>query len=170
MLIGLISDTHGFLDPLVFRYFKDCDEIWHAGDFGSLEVAEQLSQFKPMRGVFGNIDDGDIRARFAEDLHFTCEELAIWITHIGGHPGKYPRRIRQQFTQGEPNIFICGHSHELSAGRDPQSSGMWHLNPGAAGHQGFHTMRTLLRLRIETKRVSQLQVVELGPRGRQPKP
>ncbi len=160
--IGLISDTHGFLDPLVFEYFEKCDEIWHAGDFGSMAVADQLAEFKPFRGVFGNIDDAELRATYPEHERFTCEELDVWITHIGGHPGRYDRRVSKQIRSNPPGLFICGHSHILRAMKDGE---MVHLNPGAAGHQGFHVERTMMRFEVHGLKIRELEVIELGARG-----
>ena len=161
--IGLIADTHGYLDPRVERYFADCDEIWHAGDFGTLEVAQALERIKPLRGVFGNVDGPELRDAFPEHTRFTCEAMDVWLTHIGGYPPRYDRRVRQELQQSPPDLFICGHSHILRVVRDPQL-GLLHLNPGAAGRQGFHTIMTLLILEITGQRVTRLQAVELGPR------
>lgn len=162
--IGLISDTHGFLDPLVFDYFSECDQIWHAGDFG-LGVAAPLADFKPLRGVYGNIDDAAIRAQFPRDERFTCEGVDVWITHIGGYPGKYDRAVSKRIRADSPDLFICGHSHILRVMRDPSLNQMLHFNPGAAGRHGFHAMRTMLRFEIDSGNVRKLQVVELGPRS-----
>lgn len=161
--IGLLSDTHGFLDPLVFQYFKDCDEIWHAGDFGTRSVAEALSQFKPLRGVYGNIDDEELREMYPLDNRFRCEGLDVWITHIGGRPGAYDRRIRKRLLESPPGLLVCGHSHVMLAGRWQE---MFHLNPGAAGHQGFHQVRTMLRFEVHRDQIQKLQGIELGKRGR----
>lgn len=160
--IGLISDTHGFLDPLVFEYFENCDEIWHAGDFGSTEVANQLAQFKPFRGVYGNIDDSAIRDVYPEHERFVCEDLDVWMTHIGGYPGRYDRRVNRKIKANPPGLFICGHSHILRAMKDGD---MVHLNPGAAGNHGFHVERTMLRFEVHGAKIRELEVVELGPRG-----
>ena len=165
MKIGLISDTHGFLDPKVFDHFRNCDEIWHGGDFGDMEVARALEDFKPLRGVYGNIDDKDLQSRFPEDLWFKCDGLTIWMTHIGGAPPRYNPRIRKLLTTQVPDIFICGHSHILRVARDPAYGGMLYINPGAAGNQGFHYMKTLVRFELEEKEVKNLEVIELGRRG-----
>ena len=165
MKIGLISDTHGFLDPKVFGHFRNCDEIWHGGDFGDMEVAKALEDFKPLRGVYGNIDDKDLQSRFPEDLWFKCDGLTIWMTHIGGAPPRYNPRIRKLLTTQVPDIFICGHSHILRVARDPAYGGMLYINPGAAGNQGFHYMKTLVRFELEEKEVKNLEVIELGRRG-----
>lgn len=162
--IGLLSDTHGYLDPQVFEIFRDCDEIWHAGDFGTIELALELGDFKPLRGVFGNVDDQAIRQLHPLDQRFMCEQMDVWMTHIGGYPSKYDRRVRPLIRQNPPGLFICGHSHILRAQRDKKLNNMLHLNPGAAGRQGFHQMRTMLRLEINGNRVTKLQAVELGKR------
>ena len=165
MKIGLISDTHSYLDPQVFSYLEDCDEVWHAGDIGSLEVLEQLQQFKPLRAVWGNIDGKEIQAHCPEDQHFSCEGLRIWMTHIGGKPPRYAKGIRPRLKELQPDIFICGHSHILRIMTDEQLNHLLYLNPGAAGQQGFHSMRTLLRFDIHAGKISNMQVVELGKRG-----
>ncbi len=164
MKIGLISDTHGYLDAKVFEYFKECDEIWHAGDIGTMEVLEKLEQFKPTRAVFGNIDGHTIRAATTEDLWFKCENLTVWITHIGGYPPKYNKRTNAHIKNRTPDLFICGHSHILKIMRD-QKNGLLHINPGAAGVQGFHKVKTLVRFDIEGKDIKNLQVIELGGRA-----
>lgn len=165
MKIGLISDTHGYLDQQVFHYFEDCDEIWHAGDIGSMEVAEQLEQFKPFRAVWGNIDGKEFRARYPEHQHFSCEGLKVWMTHIGGKPPRYSKGIRSLLLEQKPDLFICGHSHILRVMTDEKLDRLLYINPGAAGLQGFHKMRTLLRFDIQQAKISNMQVVELGRRG-----
>ena len=161
--IGLLADTHGFLDPLVFQYFAECDQIWHAGDFG-LDVAEPLAEFKPLRGVYGNIDDAAIRSQFPKNDRFDCEGVDVWMTHIGGYPGKYDRAVSKEIRADPPDLFICGHSHILRVMRDPKLNKMLHFNPGAAGRHGFHAMRTMLRFEVDEGKVRKLQAVELGPR------
>ncbi|GAA4133632.1 metallophosphoesterase family protein [Sphingobacterium kyonggiense] len=163
MKIGLISDTHSYLDEAVFEYFKDCDEIWHVGDFGSMEVIEQLAAFKPLRGVFGNIDHKDIRNLYPENLRFTCEDVDVWMTHIGGYPGKYSPLVREEIKKNPPKLFICGHSHILKVQFDAKLQ-LLHLNPGAAGKQGWHKQRTLMRFDIQADRIENLEVIELNPR------
>ena len=163
MKIGLISDTHSYLDPAVFTYFEHCDEIWHAGDFGSMEVIEQLRGFKPLRGVFGNIDDKPIRLEYPEHLRFMCEDVDVWMTHIGGYPGKYSPLVREEIRKNPPKLFICGHSHILKVQFD-QKLGLLHLNPGAAGKQGWHQVRTLMRFDINGNKIENLEVIELNPR------
>lgn len=165
MKIGLISDTHGYLDPKVFNHFKEVDEIWHGGDIGDLEVANKLSEFKPLKGVFGNIDDQSIQLKFPEDLRFRCEELNVWITHIGGAPPNYNPRVKKLLKENPPDIFICGHSHILRVAKDPALGGMLYVNPGAAGNQGFHNMKTIIRFEITGREVKNMEVVELGKRG-----
>jgi uncharacterized protein len=162
--IGLLSDTHGFLDDAVFGHFESCDEIWHAGDFGSLEIAERLSRFRPLRAVFGNIDGADIRSRFPKSLRWTCEQAEVLMTHIGGYPPKYNAEWKTELLALRPQLFICGHSHILKIIYDEKIDCL-HLNPGAAGREGWHKIRTVVRFCIEEKRFSQCEVIELGKRG-----
>ncbi len=164
MKIGLLSDTHGFLDPKVLDYFKDCDEIWHGGDFG-YGVLEQLELLKPVKAVFGNIDDQTLRTKLPEDVWFTCEGLTIFMTHIGGAPPNYNPRVKKILRERVPDIFICGHSHILRIKKDPNYSNMIYLNPGAAGNHGFHTVKTLVRFEITGKEIKNMEVIELGKRG-----
>jgi len=158
--IGLISDTHNYLDEAVFKHFSECDEIWHAGDFGTLAIAEQLRQFKPLKGVYGNIDGGDIRAEYPEQLIFTCEEVKVLMIHIGGYPPSYKPGIKPLMKQVQPRLFISGHSHILKVMFDAQLQCL-HMNPGAAGRQGWHKVRTLLRFVIEGKEMKNCEVIEL---------
>jgi putative phosphoesterase len=162
--IALLSDTHGHLDEAIFKYFDDRDEIWHAGDFGTMEVAEKLKACKPLRGVYGNIDGANIRAKYPEDLWMEVEGMKIFITHIAGSPGKYNPRIRKLLLEKKPGILICGHSHILKVMRDPVFDVMY-MNPGAAGNEGFHKVKTLLRFEIAGDALHHLEVVELGKRG-----
>ena len=164
--IGLLSDTHGYLDPAVFEYFENCDQIWHAGDFGSASVSEELSNFKPLRGVYGNIDDARIQQLHPLHDHFECEGVEVWMTHIGGYPSKYDRRVNKKIHEIRPDLFICGHSHILRVMRDKKLNNMLHFNPGAAGRHGFHVTRTMLRFDIANGKVSKLQAIELGSRTR----
>ncbi len=159
--IGLISDTHHYLDEAVFKHFEMCDEIWHAGDFGSIEVAEQLEKFKPLRGVYGNIDGNDIRSRFPEVLKFTCEKVKVLMIHIGGYPGKYTPLAKTEIISFQPQIFISGHSHILKIIYD-QKFKCLHINPGAAGKQGWHKVRTLVRFTIDEENIKDCEVIELG--------
>lgn len=161
--IGLISDTHSYLDESVFKHFENCDEIWHIGDFGNAVVADQLEGFKPLRGVYGNIDDQALRLRFPEDLRFTCEGVDVWLTHIGGYPGKYAARIKKEITAHPPQLFITGHSHILKVMYD-QKLKCLHLNPGAAGKQGWHKVRTLMRFEIDGSKIENLEIIELAGR------
>jgi len=162
--IGLISDTHGWLDETVFRHFESCDEIWHAGDIGTMDVLESLQNFKPVRAVFGNIDGTEIRKATVENLRWKCEDVDVLMTHIGGRPGNYSLNIRSEIIQSPPALFICGHSHICLAKHDAKYN-MLHLNPGAAGRHGFHHVRTLLRFDVDKDKLSNLEVIELGPRS-----
>ena len=161
--IGLISDTHGFLDEAVFRHFDKCDEIWHAGDFGNDQLAQRLREFKPLKGVYGNIDGQDIRSHYPEQLVFTCESVKVMMRHIGGAPPKYNPETRKQLQEHHPLLFISGHSHILKVMFDQQFQCL-HMNPGAAGKQGWHKTRTLIRFVIDGKEMKDCEVVELGVR------
>jgi putative phosphoesterase len=163
--IGLISDTHHFLDDAVFRHFESCDEIWHAGDFGSADIASRLKEFKPLKGVYGNIDGYDIRSNYPEKLAWTCEEVNIFMTHIGGHPQRYAPGIKQQLLSNKTRLFICGHSHILKVMYD-EAIGCLHINPGAAGNQGWHKIRTIIRFAIDGSVIKDCEVIELGLRGK----
>ena len=164
--VGLISDTHSFFDPNLPEIFAEVDEIWHAGDFGNMEVADRLAEIKPVRGVFGNIDTDDLRERFPEDLIFEIEGVSVWITHIAGRPGRYDRRVKPKLSSQPPQLLICGHSHILQMERDFRFDEMLYLNPGAAGHHGFHRKRTLVKFEISKGKIGKFRVIELGPRGR----
>lgn len=159
--IGLLSDTHGYWDERYLKHFESCDEIWHAGDIGSLEVAERLEAFRPLRAVYGNIDGQDIRLRFPEVNRFTLEGADILIKHIGGYPGKYDPSIKNVLLTHPPRLFISGHSHILKVKYD-KTLRMLHLNPGAAGKYGFHTVRTLMRFTINDGNFFDLEVIELA--------
>ncbi|MEO7924381.1 MAG: metallophosphoesterase family protein [Chitinophagaceae bacterium] len=163
--IGLISDTHGFLDEAVFMHFSNCNEIWHAGDFGSMELATQLTAKSglPLRGVYGNIDGNDIRAVYPEQLVFDCEKVKVMMRHIGGAPPKYNPVTRKEITLHRPLLFISGHSHILKVMYDPAISCL-HMNPGAAGHHGWHKIRTLIRFVIDGADMKDCEVIELGKR------
>lgn len=163
MRIGLISDTHGYLDDRVFHHFRDCDEIWHAGDIGDPLVLKQLESFKPTRAVFGNIDGADVRSMTREHLRWECEGIHVWMTHIGGRPGNYATPVRSELRTATPGLFICGHSHICLVQKDPTLN-MLYMNPGAAGKHGFHKMRTLLKVTIESATPKNLDLIELGPR------
>lgn len=166
MRIGLISDTHGFLDPKVFDYFAEVDQIWHAGDVGTAAIIEELGAFKPILGVYGNIDGQDVRQLFPEDQKFDCEGVRVWMTHIGGKPPRYNPRVRPLINKWLPQLFICGHSHILAVMHDPKRPGILYMNPGAAGRHGFHKERTLLRFTIEQGKPKDLEVIKLGPRAK----
>ena len=157
--IGLLSDTHGYLHPELTRIFKDCDEIWHAGDFGDIQTVETLKEIKPLRGVFGNIDGTEIRIEFPEFLRFWCEDVDVLITHIGGYPGNYSPAVRQIMQTKPPQLFISGHSHILKVINDKKHKCL-HMNPGAAGRSGFHKVITMLRFIIDGKNIKDLEVVE----------
>jgi uncharacterized protein len=163
--IGLLSDTHSFLDPKILDHFKDCDEIWHAGDIGDVAVADALEKFKPVRAVYGNIDSKELQLRYPEDLGFICEGLSIWITHIGGAPPNYNPRVKKILKQNAPDIFICGHSHILRIKKDENFKNMLYLNPGAAGNHGFHLVKTLVRFEIREREIKNMEVIEIGKRG-----
>src|SRR5688500_9649507 len=163
--IGLLSDTHGYLDPKVLDHFKACDEIWHAGDIGNLQVADGLEKFKPLRAVYGNIDDVVLQARYGEDCFFTCEDLNIWMTHIGGTPPNYNPRVKKILKQHPPDIFICGPSHILRIKRDPNLRNMLFLNPGAADNQGLHSIKTIVRFTVNQSKIENMEAIELGKRG-----
>jgi putative phosphoesterase len=164
MRIGLLSDTHSFLDPAVFDHFADCDEVWHAGDVGDQSVLDALEDFKPVRAVYGNIDDTSVRNRTPLNQLFTVGGLKVLITHIGGYPGRYTARVKQLIREEKPNLYICGHSHILKVVPDHQHQ-LLHMNPGACGKHGFHRMRTMLRFSIDRGKVENLEVIELGLRG-----
>jgi putative phosphoesterase len=162
--IGLLSDTHGFLDDRIKHHFSEVDEIWHAGDIGSIEVLDELKAFKPTRAVWGNIDNHIIRKDSKEFLRFTCEKVNVLITHIGGKPGKYSKPAFVELERESPNLFVCGHSHILIVKMDPRYKMLW-MNPGACGIKGFHQVRTILRFTITEDRIHDLEVVELGKRA-----
>src|SRR5215217_7438885 len=159
--IGLLSDTHGYLDETIFKHFETCDEIWHAGDFGNAAVAERLQQVKPLKGVYGNIDGQDIRSQFPKTVVWTCEKVVVYMTHIGGYPGRYAPGMKQELIRTSAKLFICGHSHILKVIYDDKIACL-HMNPGAAGNQGWHTVRTLLRFTIDETNIKDCEVVELG--------
>lgn len=159
--IGIISDTHSHWDKKYAKYFAECDEIWHAGDIGSTEVAERLAAIKPLKAVCGNCDGGDLRFRFPEKLRFKCEDVEVLLTHIGGYPGNYDPRIRSQIYSSPPDMFVCGHSHIMKVQFD-KTLNLLHINPGAAGHMGWHPIRTIVRLTIDGKEFKDVEVIELG--------
>jgi len=161
--IGLLSDTHSYLDEAVFEHFKNCDEIWHAGDFGTGELAEKLKAFKPLRGVYGNIDGNDICSVFPEQLVFMCEDVKVMMRHIGGYPPRYNPETKKEIMLQQPQIFISGHSHILKIMYDEKLHCL-HMNPGAAGKHGWHKTRTLIRFVIDGKDIKDCEVIELGGR------
>jgi hypothetical protein len=165
MRIGLMSDTHSYLDEKVFQYFEECDEIWHAGDFGSMDLIDRLRAFKPLRGVYGNIDNAKIQAEFPLDLRFEVEGLKVFMTHIGGYPGRYNPRVRAILKADPPEkgLFISGHSHILKVMPD-LGLDFLHINPGACGNEGWHQVKTLIRFTITTGKIHDLQVIEIGKR------
>ena len=159
--ILLLSDTHGHMDERILHYANEADEIWHAGDIGNLEVTEKLEALKPLKAVYGNIDNATIRKEFPLNNRFMCEGIDVWITHIGGYPGKYSPAVKEEIKKNPPKIFISGHSHILKVMND-KNLNLLHMNPGAAGKQGFHKKRTMLRFKIDGKEISDLEVIELG--------
>lgn len=159
---GIISDTHGFFDEAILRHFEHCDEIWHAGDFGP-GVAERLEAFKPLKGVYGNIDDRQILSVYPEQLLFRCEEVNVMMRHIGGSPPRYNPETRKDLSLHKPQLFISGHSHILKIMYDDKI-GCLHMNPGAAGKQGWHKVRTIIRFVIDGKEMKDCEVIELGKR------
>ena len=158
--IGLISDTHHFLDPAVLDHFKNCDEIWHAGDFGTSAIADQLKSLKPLRGVYGNIDGFDIRSAYPEQLVFMCEEIKVVMRHIGGYPPRYNPQTKKEILIHHPQLFISGHSHILKIMYDEKLNCL-HMNPGAAGRQGWQKVRTIIRFAIDGKEIKDCKVIEL---------
>ncbi|SOD97494.1 metallophosphoesterase family protein [Spirosoma fluviale] len=158
--IGLLSDTHSYLDPQIFTHFEDCDEIWHAGDVGNVAVADALRQFRPLRIVSGNIDMESTELPLNQ--RFALEGFDIWMTHIGGTPPSYNPTIRPLLRDNPPNIFICGHSHILKVVRDTTMNNLLFINPGAAGKTGFHKMRTAIRFSLDAGRILDMQAIELG--------
>ena len=164
MRIGLISDTHSYLDPQVFELFAEVDEIWHAGDVGKVEVAQELEAFIPFKCVYGNIDGKDIRVDYSRDLRWNCQGMDVWMTHIGGYPERYNKRVREVMKSNPPGLFICGHSHIMKVMFDKRYNCL-HINPGAAGIVGFHKIRTMARFTIDAGRIKDLEAIELGVRG-----
>ncbi|MBZ4652481.1 MAG: hypothetical protein JG761_1281 [Proteiniphilum sp.] len=159
--IGLLSDTHGYWDDKYVTYFAPCDEIWHAGDIGSMELADRFEALKPFRAVYGNIDDYKTRAAYPQTLRFTLEKVDVLMTHIGGYPGRYDPSIRAQLYARPPKLFIAGHSHILKVMYDKKLECL-HMNPGAAGKYGFHRVRTLLRFVLDEGDIRELEVIEIG--------
>ena len=162
--ILLLSDTHSYIDDAILKYVNQADEVWHAGDIGDLAVTDAIQKIKPLRAVYGNIDDTQARLEFPLNNRFMCEEVDVWVTHIGGYPDKYNVAIREEIRKNPPNVFICGHSHILKVQYDHKLN-LLHMNPGAAGKHGFHHVRTMLRFEINGKKIEKLEVIELGLRA-----
>ncbi|GAA4230426.1 metallophosphoesterase family protein [Postechiella marina] len=161
--ILLLSDTHSYIDNDILKYVKQADEVWHAGDIGDLKVTDAIKELKPLRGVYGNIDNSEIRLEFPENNRFMCEDLDVWITHIGGYPKAYNIRVREEIKANPPKLFITGHSHILKVMPDNKLN-LLHMNPGAAGKHGFHKARTMLRFTIDGKKIDNLEVIEFPER------
>lgn len=160
--VGIISDTHGYLDPEVLELFSDREEIWHAGDFGDISIARRLNDVAPLLGVYGNIDNQNIRNEFPLSQRVEREGMKVWMTHIGGIPGRYCIPIRDEIETDPPDIFICGHSHILKIARDQDLNKMLFINPGAAGKQGFQVYRTVVRLELDNRKIQNVEVINLG--------
>ena len=158
--ILLLSDTHSYVDDRILAYAEKADEVWHAGDIGSLQVTDALKELKPLRAVFGNIDDHEIRKEFPLNNRFVCEGVDVLITHIGGYPGKYSPAIREELNGNPPKLFICGHSHILKVMPDKKLN-LLHMNPGAIGIHGFHKVRTMLRFTVDQGKIDNLEVIEI---------
>ena len=165
----MLSDTHGSIDESIVKHANEADEIWHAGDIGTISIADQLSKIKPLRAVFGNIDGADVRSIYPQELFFIVGEVKVFMTHIGGYPGRYAIGIKDKLKTYQPDLFICGHSHILKVIRDTNLK-LLHINPGAAGIHGFHDIRTMIRMQVENGKIHNLEVIELGKRGGLAKP
>ena len=159
--ILVLSDTHSYLDDTILKYVRQADEVWHAGDIGNLAVTDAIKKEKPLRAVYGNIDDDKARMEFPLNNRFFCEGVEVWITHIGGYPGKYNPAIREEMALNPPKLFICGHSHILKVMFDKKNN-LLHMNPGAAGKSGFHKVRTMLRFVIDDDKIKDLEIIEIG--------
>ncbi|MEW7292374.1 metallophosphoesterase family protein [Aquimarina sp. 2304DJ70-9] len=159
--ILLLSDTHSYIDDRILHYVKETDEVWHAGDIGDLKVTDAIEALKPLRAVYGNIDNDKARATFPLHQRFICEGVSVWITHIGGYPPKYNVNTREEIRSNPPKLFICGHSHILKVIPDHKND-LLHMNPGAAGTHGFHKVRTMLRFTLDIGKIENLEVIELG--------
>ena len=157
--ILLLSDTHGYIDDAILKYVKQADEVWHAGDIGNLKVTDTIKALKPLRAVYGNIDDAKARTEFPENNRFLCEKVDVWITHIGGYPGRYNPRVREKIYMNPPRLFICGHSHILKVMNDKKLN-LLHMNPGAVGKHGFQKVRTMLRFTIDGSKIDNLEIIE----------
>ena len=161
--ILLLSDTHSYIDEAILKHVKQADEVWHAGDIGDLKVTDPIKKLKPLRAVYGNIDDNKARVEFPENNRFMCEGVDVFMTHIGGYPPKYNMRTRDLIKANSPRIFICGHSHILKVMPDKRYN-LIHMNPGAVGKHGFHKVRTMLRFTIDGKVIDNLEVIEFPRR------
>ncbi len=161
--ILLLSDTHSHMDDDILKYVKQADEVWHAGDIGDLKVTDAIKDLKPLRCVYGNIDDDKARVEFPEHNRFMCEGVDVWITHIGGYPDRYNVRVRESIKKNPPKLFICGHSHILKVMPDKKLN-LLHMNPGAIGMHGFHNVRTMLRFTIDGEKIDNLEVIEFPRR------
>ena len=159
--ILLLSDTHSYLDDTILKHVANADEVWHAGDIGDLKVTDAIKKLKPLRAVYGNIDNAEARSEFPLDLRFMCEGVSVWITHIGGYPGRYNQRIREAIREHPPRLFISGHSHILKVMNDKKLK-LLHMNPGAIGKHGLHKARTMLRFEIDGKEIKNLEVIEFA--------
>ncbi len=157
--ILLLSDTHNYIDDAILKYVKQADEVWHAGDIGNLEVTDAIKALKPLRAVYGNIDDAKVRIEFPEHDRFKCESVDVWMTHIGGYPNKYDKRVKDELIKNPPKLFICGHSHILKVIPDKKLN-LLHMNPGAIGKHGLHKVRTMLRFTIDNEKIDNLEVIE----------
>ena len=157
--ILLLSDTHSYIDDDILKYVKQADEVWHAGDIGDLSVTDAIKELKPLKAVYGNIDDAKAQMEFPEHNRFLCEEVDVLITHIGGYPGNYNLRVRDMIYQNPPRLFICGHSHILKVIPDKKLN-LLHMNPGAIGKHGFQQVRTMLRFTIDGRKIENLEVIE----------
>lgn len=164
MKILLLSDTHSHIDQTILKYVKEVDEVWHAGDIGDICITDEIEKYAKLRAVYGNIDNHVVRQAFPEHLYFEVEGVKIWITHIGGYPGRYAARIKEKFYHNKPDVFICGHSHILKVMNDKQFN-LLHMNPGACGIHGFHQQRTMLKFEINKGKIENLFVIDLGKRG-----
>jgi len=162
--IALLSDTHNYLDPKILKYFDECDQIWHAGDIGTISITDELSKIKPVIAVYGNIDGHDVRKVHPLNQQFKCENVNVFITHIGGYPNRYSKEALDEIKKNRPQLFICGHSHILKVMYDEHFK-LLHINPGAAGNHGFHAVKTLVRFTIEDEKIKDLEVIELGKRA-----
>ncbi|SNR17261.1 metallophosphoesterase family protein [Tenacibaculum jejuense] len=159
--ILLLSDTHSYIDDQILKFVKQADEVWHAGDIGNLKVTDTIKSFKPLRAVYGNIDDAEARAEFPLDNTFELEGVSVWMTHIGGYPGKYKPRVYGELQKHTPKLFICGHSHILKVQFDKHFN-LLHINPGAAGKHGFHKVRTMIRFELRAGGIENMEVIELA--------